>query len=446
LLEDVSTIVFAPSKAATCGSSDCAAAPMIQFGDQTRVSGRVLDGEGEPISDANVELFIEQPGVGLNDLNPTVGADGRWCAGVYPGTRVGVSAGRSSAGISVSASSVVQVAPFTHAACGGDCQVTPDLVLPRYGCITGTTTDANGYPLATGSMAISTPDGKLVGTRVGTDGMGHYCLNAPRSTDLVFRAVDNNRAYAEQTLRLGKGAETSCKTGGCDVGPSLTLVNQACLSGQVVDEMGVPTPDVELRIYTQGPTGIESQLTTPDPTGAFCAQVAAGAAVDVVVRGTSAATMGLGAALHTRASATPGTCGSCTTQVQLALGPARPCVRGVAYARSADFVSRFVPPAVPITVYDGAFPTTPVCTGGSSDPATWGQRIGAGVVGNDGAFCVELPALPSTNKGTVVFGDCVFQSGSASCLRQTKAVEFRDVDGCAGHCVDLGRVDVPRCQ
>jgi len=278
LLEDVSTIVFAPSKAATCGSSDCAAAPMIQFGDQTRVSGRVLDGEGEPISDANVELFIEQPGVGLNDLNPTVGADGRWCAGVYPGTRVGVSAGRSSAGISVSASSVVQVAPFTHAACGGDCQVTPDLVLPRQGCITGTITDSSGYPLATGFMAVSTPDSKLVGTKVGTDGMGHYCLNAPRGTDLVFHAADNNRAYAEQILRLGKGAETSCKTGGCEVGPSLTLVDRTCLSGQVVDDMGVPTADAELRIYSWGPSGIESQATTPDPTGAFCAQVPAGAA------------------------------------------------------------------------------------------------------------------------------------------------------------------------
>jgi hypothetical protein len=446
---------FAPTTGAECGSDGCTAAPQLQFGSVQCVSGRVVDETGAPWPDADVRVVRELPGEARETVQLTTDGSGTYCTAAYPGSLARVEAERLSAERRIRATTSVEIPTGAGAACGGNCAMAADLVLPRSSCLTGTISTTSG-PVA-GHVGIGN---RRDVTPARASESGDYCLDVPQGTALGLDAIWNDR-HAVASFPAQSGAELSCGTGGCGAGPALSLGDPTCLSGVVHDANGAPLAGAEITAYYfdvggQFQTGesLAAVTGTTAGNGTYCLGVPAGIDLTLVARDPLSPT--LGASVHVRSDTTSNACGgTCAGAPDLDLTEVTSCVRGRALLRRSTGLSSPFPFGAPVHLLAWDRFVGPSCDDISRDqPSEWGDVLAAGTVAEDGAFCLELDGLPRNSSSSpadqsrvhLQFGDCdvfgtVAESGCISTAwRATPPVV--EPGACSASCVDVGTVYV----
>lgn len=446
---------FAPSEGAECGSDDCATAPQLQFGSVHCVSGRVVDENGAPWTDADVSILRELPGEGRETVELTTNGTGTYCTAVHPGSLALIEAERTSAGRSVRAKTSVEVPTGAAASCGGNCALAADLVLPRSSCLTGTTFTING-PVV-GNISVSGQSG-LRPAR--SDENGNYCLDVPQGSQLGLDAMWTDR-HTEVSVPAQSGAEVSCDTGGCNAGPNLSLSEHTCLSGVVNDPNGAPLAGAEVTGYFFDVSaefwtgeGLTAVTGTTAGNGSYCLDVPAG--IDVTLVAKDPLVPAVGATVHVRSDDVAGACGgTCASAPNLDLAAVTTCVRGRALLRRSTGVSSVFPFGAPVRALANDNLRAPDCFNPTQDePSEWGDILASGTIGENGAFCLEVEGFPPStssapidqNRVYLQFGDCdVFGTVSdIECIGAAgrRTAPLLEPGTCPASCLDVGTLHI----
>lgn len=238
------------------------------------VTGVVLDADGHPVADAEVDLvriysasdddysfidttYTDATGhytfAGVNRGRPyTVRAstwgDGGWSPFMFLGQQV----------------NVLQATTFTLPA-GSTGRTLDPITLPRGTAITGTVTGPTGNPIDDGEvyLYVAAPDGELsyVGYADGIGDDGSFRLTgAPGFTYTVgfysYSDTDPGTTYLGDTHDEDTAHTFTLGTDPTDVGAIHVGVTGSRVSVTVLDASGEPTPDADVAVWRKTATGL----------------------------------------------------------------------------------------------------------------------------------------------------------------------------------------------
>jgi hypothetical protein len=149
-------------------------------------------------------------------------------------------------------------------------------VLGDLRCVSGTTTDEAGAPLADVSITAIPVAGGLPRT-VASGADGSFCVPAAQDAvvDLVFdKRVAGRRLYSRGTFGVGAGPAAACGGAGCEsIGPIALLETQGagCFRGSLLSTAGQPYNDV-----ARAQVGDIEAAIRPRDDGSFCVDIIAG--------------------------------------------------------------------------------------------------------------------------------------------------------------------------
>lgn len=183
----------------------------------TEVTGRVIDGDGQPLSLANVEGFgVDYAG---HSYAVPTNAQGVYCIKIKSNAQSKLIASINLAGTHFeSAGLLVNAAQANNSCANGTAQQLADIVLPvKLACVEGNVKDEQNQPVA--GVTVFTSAGNY-GT---TDASGAFHLQAPENSSIkvstsgyptkVVTTANNGAACAVAELRPNTGAGLACVTG-----------------------------------------------------------------------------------------------------------------------------------------------------------------------------------------------------------------------------------------
>jgi hypothetical protein len=231
--------------------------------EQTSLSGRVIDLNGNPVVGAAIYAYgKDYSGISY----ATTDANGSYCINVKLQSSVEVEAQQKVGGFMLSETSDSIATSNENVRCedGGSSQTIADLVLHGTSCISGVVLDANSIPIS-GDQVITRGGGYAT-----TDATGHYCVTAAaETTSIVWSSTNAN------SIEVTTSGEASCADDNCALAPPLlpspvSGAETRCVTATV--SSATPNLSASIWDYYAGDIQVSGNATVASD-GTFCLNI-----------------------------------------------------------------------------------------------------------------------------------------------------------------------------